>query len=185
MNLEKLNTWLTFVGHIAILLGLIALAVEIRHNTSAVRAQELGDLQNQEQERRVLMLSTDLPRTYLKSLKSPSELNLEEIYIVNAYMSYRLDQLRRYYRAYQDGIINKEDWESEAFNVPIYLDTPIGRLVWGHLKKDYSKESRFVAAVEAALANGVVVPDDIYYRDLQNSISGMTDKPHKLSDSND
>jgi hypothetical protein len=150
VNLEKWNAWLTFVGQIAILLGLIALAVEIRHNTSAVRAQELGDLQSQTQDRRVLMLSTDLRRIYLKSLTSPSELNLEEIYTVNAYISYRLDQLRRFYRAYQDGIINEEDWESDVITVPIYLDTPIGRLVWGHLKEDYSKTSRFVAEVEAA-----------------------------------
>ena len=145
MNLEKLNAWLTFVGHIAILLGLIALAVEIRHNTSAVRAQELGDLQNQTQERRVLMLSTDLPRTYLKSLTSPSELSLEEIYIVNAYLNYRLDQLRRTYRAYEDGIINQEDWESELINVPIYLGTQVGRLMWGHIKEDFPKGSGFVA----------------------------------------
>ncbi len=42
MKIEKLNPWLNFIGNLAILFGLIAVAIEIRDNSAAVRAQELG-----------------------------------------------------------------------------------------------------------------------------------------------
>jgi len=171
--MKKLNGWLTFAGNIAILLGLIALAIEIRHNTSAVRAQELGDLQSQTQERREMMLTSDLPKIYMKSLYSPSELTIEEIYRMNGLVNYRIDHLMRAYRTYQDGILTAEDWESQVRNVPVYLDSAIGRLTWDQLKEDYALYPEFVAAVDGALQEGILVPDHEYYLELQKKIRAL------------
>lgn len=68
MKFDKLNPWLSLVGNIAILLGLMAVAIEIRDNSVAVRSQELGALRELNQDRYLAMLSPDFLSLYVKSL---------------------------------------------------------------------------------------------------------------------
>lgn len=44
MNLEKLNSWLTFAANIGVIAGIVFLAIEIRQNSNAVRAQTRAQL---------------------------------------------------------------------------------------------------------------------------------------------
>ena len=44
MDLEKLNTWLTLLANIGVLAGIIFLAIEIRQNSDAIRAQTRAQL---------------------------------------------------------------------------------------------------------------------------------------------
>lgn len=173
MKSNKLEAWLSFAGHIAVLLGLVALAIEIRNNTSAVRAQELGELHDQAQERRVLALSTDFPSIYVKSLYSPNELSIEEIYVFASFIHMRLDHLQRHFRAYRDGIITQEDWESELVNVPIYLGGKAGELVWSLAKADFSHDPSFVEHVDRAVRDSDLVPDDKFYLELQKKFQSI------------
>ena len=87
MNIERVNAWLGLFGNIAILVGLIALAIEINDNTVAVRAQELGAQREQGHERQLAMLDEDVRTFYVKSLYNPAELTLEELQGMTAYLS--------------------------------------------------------------------------------------------------
>ncbi len=49
MNVDRLDGRLTFAGNLANLLGLVALAIAINDITEAVRAQELGSMNDQTQ----------------------------------------------------------------------------------------------------------------------------------------
>jgi hypothetical protein len=173
MKMEKLNAWIGFSGNVAILLGLIALAVEISDNTAAVRAQELGALQEQTQERRLALLSKDLRELYIKSLYSPAELTLDELLAINTILTYRVTVLNRYYRAYSDGIIQQEDWESVLLEVPIFLGSSFGRLFWDEIKADYPHEPDFVDDMTRALSSSAVIPDDEYFINLQERVRAL------------
>jgi len=167
MKIDKLNTWIGFSGNIAILLGLIALAVEISENTAAVRAQELGAQRQENQDRQLAMLGADTREFYVKSLYNPAELTLVELQGMTAYLSYRVGSLERAYQSYLDGIIRPADWERRLYDIPIYLGTSFGRLWWNLGKNDYTNRPEFVSAVDQAIEAGPVVPDDQFLLQLQ------------------
>jgi hypothetical protein len=168
MKLERVNGLLSFLGNIAILLGLIALAVEINDNTAAVRAQELGALADQDRERQLAMLDPDVRAFYVKSLYSPEELTLDELMGMTSYLSYRVGVLGRTHQAYLDGIVRPADWEVRLLDVPIFLGSPFGQLWWDSAKADYADIPEFVDAIDQAIATSPVVPDDEFLLDLQS-----------------
>lgn len=44
MDFEKLNRWLTFLANVGVIAGIVFLAVEIRQNSNAIRAQTRAQL---------------------------------------------------------------------------------------------------------------------------------------------
>lgn len=44
MDIQKLNSWLTFLANIGVIAGIVFLAIEIRQNSDAVRAQTRAQL---------------------------------------------------------------------------------------------------------------------------------------------
>ena len=127
MKMEQVNAWLGFAGNIAILLGLVAVAIQINDNTAAVRAQELGAIAEQVQQRQHVLLDSDVRALYVKSLVAPAELTLEDLQGMTAYLSIRVGHLRRTYQAWRSGILQPEDWAAHLQTVPVYLATPFGR----------------------------------------------------------
>ena len=72
MKMKRINAWLALSGNIAILLGLVLLAIEINGNTEALRAQELANLNSINRQRQLLMASEpEMQDMYVKSLYSP------------------------------------------------------------------------------------------------------------------
>lgn len=130
MKLDRLNPWLSFIGNIAILMGLMAVAIEIRDNSVAVRSQELGALRELNQDRYLAMLSPDLTSMYVKSLQNPAKMTAEELWGMANYVNVRISLALRGFRAYQSGKLSKDDWDAELSGVPLSLDTPLGKLLW-------------------------------------------------------
>ena len=168
--MEKLNHWLTLISNVTILIGLILVAVEINDNTRAVRSQEVGALHEMSLTRQSVLLSENVNQAYTKSLLSPGELTFEEMSLLINYIAMTLNNLERSYMAYTNGIITEEDWNDQLYTVPIYLGTEFGQTLWVQLKNDYSNLPDFVDALENALANSPVVPDDEFYIELHERL---------------
>ena len=175
MNLEKLNGWLTFLGNIAIVLGLVALAIEINENTTAVRAQELGALQEQIQARQLASLSGDFSEVYAKGLYRPDELTVSDLVRLVPFLSHWLSNMQRTRQAYLDGVIREVDYHAQLLSAPIWFGTDLGKIVWTQLKADYAHDPDFVAAIDDALRTSPVVPDDQWYVVLQQRLHGSLD----------
>ena len=170
MNLERLNSWLTFLGNIAIVLGLIALAIEISENTTAVRAQELGALQEQIQARQLASLNGDFSQIYAKGLYRPGDLTVSDLLRLVPFLSHWLSNMQRTRQAYLDGVIREVDYQAQLLSAPIWFGTEFGRVVWAQLKADYAHDPDFVAAVDEAIRTSPVVPDDQWYVVLQERL---------------
>jgi hypothetical protein len=170
MKLERFNAWLSFAGNIAILTGLVALAIEISDNTAAVRAQELGAVWEQTQTRQLATLEPAFGELYQKSLYSPEELSLAELVRLVPYFSHHLSNLARLNQAYLDGIVRESDWSLELIDVPIYFGSDFGQAVWAELRADYVSRPDFVQAIDDALRTSPIVPDDDWYLNLQSRI---------------
>ena len=179
MTLDKLNPWLSFVGNIAILMGLTAVAIEIRDNSVAVRSQELGALRELNQERYLAMLSPDLASMYVKSLQNPAEMTAEELWGMANYVNIRISLALRGFRAYRNGILSKNDWDAELAGVPLSLDTPLGKLLWQNIKADYADFPEFVLAVDNAIASNTIETDDRWLADLQVQVKSLRQSPEQ------
>ena len=106
MNVERLNTWMSFAGQIAVLLGLVALAIEINANTKALRVQVTENSFALQQERMAATAgNAELQALYVKSLLSPSELTPAEVWGLAAYLGIRLESGKRSFHHYKDGVI--------------------------------------------------------------------------------
>lgn len=173
MKLEKINSLLGLAGNFAVLLGLIALAIEINDNTAAMRSQELSSFQERTQSLLASLMGEDIRRIYVKSLTEPEALTLEELRGITAYLSIRISNLERIYTAEASGIIRREDWESEILGAPIYLGSQFGRVFWENIKGDYAHRPEFVEAVDTALTTSPILPDDEYFLDLQNDLRNL------------
>ena len=165
---------LSLLANAGVIAGIVFLAYEVRQNTEAVRAEELVSRLDADLQRELTMATDpDLQALYIKSLYNPEELTLEELWGISSFLSYRVENLRRAYLSYQDGVTQQIDWEQRAFIVPIYLGSPFGRAYWEHLKADFANTPLFVQAVEEALATSPVVPDNIWLLELQETLNGF------------
>ena len=173
MKLEQLNAWLSFVGNIAIVLGLVALAIEINENTAAVRAQELGALQEQVQARQLASLDGDFSQVYAKGLYHPAELTVADLTRLVPFLSHWLSNMQRTHQAYVDGILRKVDYDAQVLSAPIWFGTEFGAVVWSQIKSDYAHDPDFVASVDEALRTSPVVPDDEWYITLKARLQAI------------
>jgi hypothetical protein len=71
MNFEKLNTWLTFVANVGVIIGLIFLVVELRlSNHQSASATEQDRANTVDQKFREFALSNHMPEIYVKISES-------------------------------------------------------------------------------------------------------------------
>jgi len=84
MDLEKLNKWLTLLANIGVLAGIIFLAIEIRQNSDAIRAQTRAQLAEEVTE----LFSVNMnDQGYATVLMRGN--NVEELSAVEQYQYYR------------------------------------------------------------------------------------------------
>jgi hypothetical protein len=161
------------LANIGVLASVIVLALEIRGNTVASRSQEIGSLFEQDQALLATTIEASMSELYVKSLYQPADLTLVELQRITAYLSTRMNILRRVNDAYLNGIARREDWERRVNAVPIYLGSPFGLLWWSHIKADYAESPDFVEAIEAALNGSPTVPDDEWLLDFEKDVRAL------------
>lgn len=169
MNFQKLNNSLTVIANLAVLLGLVALVVEIRANTAAIRSEEWGSISDQ-----ALAASNgtnpELNAVYIKALYNLDELSIEELRLYVSHLTARIRVISRGYVSFQNGTVSEEDWRNLVGNVPIFLGTKSGLTIWGKLREDYKSRPEFVSEIERVLEESDLTPDDVWLLDLQSKI---------------
>jgi|SaaInlV_100m_DNA_5_1039725.scaffolds.fasta_scaffold65520_2 hypothetical protein len=113
MNFEKLNTWLTFVANVGVVIGLIFLVVELRQsNDQAAAATEQDRANVVDLQFREFASSAYLPEIYAKIAESGVDsLSSVELQRARAWEIARiirqLGQVRQYQMGYLDESIYK------------------------------------------------------------------------------
>jgi hypothetical protein len=161
MNVERLNAWMSFAGQVAVLLGLVALAIEINANTKALRVQLTENSFALQQERMAATAgNAELQALYVKSLLSPWELTPAEVWGLSAHLGIRLESAKRSFHHYKDGVITEASWEEALDSIYYSFSAPFGQLYWSESKEAYVDAPDFVAAVDRRLVDGEGLPND-------------------------
>lgn len=177
MKLRQVNPWLNLVGNLAILLGLVAVAIEIRNNSAAVRLQALSVLSEQTTQLNLAASEPGFARLYVKSLETPHEMTAQEVWGLTNYMSTRLGRVLWSYDAYRSGVLSEEDWQMEASVTPIWFNTQFGRLAWDSLRSDFLDVPEVMQAIDNALADPKFMANDEFLTGLQERLNRTRSGP--------
>jgi hypothetical protein len=158
------DKYINVVQSFALLVTLGIVAVQARDQSYVVEQQEFGSLI--EQQHAIFELQIDYGELYVKSLMEPASLSVPEIWKIAELIYLRIELLERFQKGGINGIISEADVASEFADTQIYLNTPIGRLVWKQARIDYGVSSQFVRRIESALANNDMSSDDEFLQSL-------------------
>ena len=172
MNMERLNAWLGLAGNIAVLLGLIALAVEINGNTKALHVQVMENTAALKQESNLAVAAnTDLQALYAKALLSPAELTPSEVWGAVGHFEELMERRLRKYNLLKSGVLSEEQWQSELRSLPYNFGTPFGQLLWSETKDTYDPD--FVAVIDEALAKYDDESNDQWLRRFHEKVADL------------
>lgn len=172
MKIERMNAWLGLAGNIAVLLGLIALAVEINGNTKALRVQVMENTASLDQEARLAVAgNTEMQTLYAKALLRPAELTPSELWGASLYFEERLLDDERKYNLFKSGVLPEEQWQRELRTVPYHFGTTFGRFFWSEAKDGFDPD--FVAAIDNELAKFEGESNDQWLRSFHEKIQDL------------
>jgi hypothetical protein len=175
MKKIDLGQTITMFANIGVIASVVFLALEIRGNTAAIQQQEIGALEDQDQNLLLARLDPELADLYITAMYSPHELSRSDLYRLTTIFSVRGSILRRTYNAYRRGIVGADEWERRLNQVPIYWGTEFGRVWWEYARDDYVALPEFVRAINGALAESSIVPDDEWLLGLEAQVERMAE----------
>lgn len=109
LDFDKLNKWLTLVANIAILGGLVFLALEIQQNTNAVRSAAIQEATNVAREHPLLFAqNADVNRIAMAEYESLSEEEQQRRFWLDVSFWHAMQGL---YRQNEMGTFPQQEWE--------------------------------------------------------------------------
>ena len=135
MAKNKLDNWLGVLGNLAVVVGLIVVAVELNQNSvianGELTSQFMSNWQNLDQSRQ----DPSFARVYAKSIERPEELTLAEKVQLDGYYWAMMDQLELTRLLVNSELFNSSYEKIVRPNVRIFLTTPYAQAWWAAYKR--------------------------------------------------
>ena len=129
MNSEKINQRLTLAANVGVLIGVIFLALEVRHASDMAQAQMADAAVAGHNELNLALISDpQVARVFVVGLYEPSNLSDAEAVQFAAWMRARVNQELRLRRMHQLGFKSAEERKDELRQLASMLSTPGGAL---------------------------------------------------------
>jgi hypothetical protein len=157
VNWDKTTRWLTIAANLAVLGGLILVAIQIRQNTAITRAQVANDYFMADMQLELAMMGDDPAASWIKAVYTPSELTPLDAAVVDRYFNYGLVQIQRLQRMNELGLAD-DRWQDRINYLRWHLGNEVGRRWWGQARRDFSAE--FAAQVDSVLAQDKAASDN-------------------------
>jgi len=140
MNVDKLNSWLGVLASIGVLIGIVFLAIEIRHASNAAQAQMLDSVADGFNTVNMAVISDpQVARVWIVGLYEPK--NLSDAEAVQFAMILRAlgNQFQRLMQLNDLGLITDYEWDLNAEQLAGLLSTPGGKLFVESNKKEFPR----------------------------------------------
>ena len=113
-RLDRASSWLSLVASLAILVGLILVAIELNQNTEHLRLQLLDQSAARETESNLALLGENPTAAIEKSVREPENLTYAEFRIVDAYLISVLSGWEDRFFLYEAGLVDASDWKQKV-----------------------------------------------------------------------
>lgn len=149
MDIDKVGGWLNLTANIAVLVGIIFLALEVRHAGNSTEMQMQDSLADGFNELAIELASDPiLARLYVIGLNSPERLTDVEAIQFGMFFRAYLNQQFRVFQLYNLGVMSEDDWTLSAEELGTMLSTPGGRL---YMEGNHDVSPEFEAAFKPYL----------------------------------
>jgi hypothetical protein len=158
MNSLKINDWLALIANVAVVGGIVFLAIEIQQNNELLRSESRQTLVAND----VTSLTVNLENAdVFARLVSEKDLSAEDQLRLS--FMYMLDLRNREFEYFQftNGLLDKETWLSYRQVVLINHSTGIGKTWWDEIGRAVV-DPEFAKLIDEILANAQ--PDKTYKR---------------------
>ena len=111
MNSELITRWTAIITKLAVVIGLVVVALEFRSNTRAIQADRVNsNAQFYFDINSVILQDEELAALRYKAISDPMSLTDNELLRYNAYLDMHYGNYLNIYRNYRDGLVSEEDW---------------------------------------------------------------------------
>ncbi len=111
--LDRASTWLSLVAGLAILVGLVLVAIELNQNTKHLRLQLMDQIIARSNENNRALLGENPTAAIEKSVREPESLTHAEFLIVDAYLINALSVWEDRFFLYTAGLVDAPDWKQK------------------------------------------------------------------------
>ena len=158
MNSSKINEWLSLVANLAVVAGIIFLAIQIRQNNELLRSESRQTLVSND----VTSLAANLDNVEVfAKLISQEELSAEDQLRLSFMFAIDIRNREFEYFQYINGLLDEETWLSYRRVILINHSNRIGRAWWNDVGRGIV-DPEFAKRVDDLLVGAQ--PDDTYRR---------------------
>ena len=158
MNNSKVNEWLTLIANVAVVGGIIFLAIGIRQNNELLRSESRQALITND----VASLAANFQNAdVFAKLVSDSEMSAEDQLRLSFMFALDLRNREFEYFQYINGLLDEQTWLAYRHVILINHSTGLGRTWWDEIGRGIV-DPDFAMLVDELLADAE--PDDTYKR---------------------
>ena len=153
---SKINEWLTLVANVAVVGGILFLAIELRQNNELLRSESRQALIAND----VTSLTANLENTdVFAKLVAGDSLSAEDQLRLSFMFALDLRNREFEYLQYVNGLLDEETWRAYLNVIRINHSTELGRKWWDEIGRGFV-DPQFAALVDDVLAGAN--PDETY-----------------------
>ena len=166
---DRVNSWLSLIASVGILVGLVLVAIELNQNTDQLRLQLVVQTTQKIFENNRDLLGDNPTSTIAKSITNPEDLTYEEFLIASSFVLNGLNEWEDRFFIHEKGLISDRDWKRHIdHNIGWTLGNRFAQQYWQIAKSVFEKE--FVQYIDQALTN---IDENSTYREwLESGFSG-------------
>jgi hypothetical protein len=156
MNSSKVNDWLTLLANIAVVGGIVFLAIELRQNNELLRSESRQTLVSND----IASLNANIGQAdVFARLVSGEDLSAEEQLRLSFMFMLDLRNREFEYFQYKNGLLDEETWLAYRYVIVINHSTKLGRAWWDKVGRAVV-DPGFARMVDELLATAE--PDETY-----------------------
>ena len=151
MNWDRISRWSTAVSNLAVIGGLVLVAMQIQQNTELTQAQLMNDYYLADMQLELAMMGDDPAASFTKAVFHPETLTEYDAVVLDRYFNYGMVQLQRLGSMDQMGLAG-EGWQNGIGYLRWHLGNEAGRRWWRQTRGDGPARNDLMAAMDSVLA---------------------------------
>ena len=176
MQSKRSTTWLQILSNLALIGGLVLVAVQVQQTRDLTRLQMRLELLGSFQQLEQGMLGEDPSVAWAKSIRDPSSLSDAEVKVVDSYLVSQLNQWNRLVSMEEAGLVEIGALErSIRSDTWFYFGNPFARRWWRSMRDHGEWDPDLVRLLDAEISR---IDDDINERWL-NDLRSAGDSPDR------
>jgi hypothetical protein len=141
MTKATVGQWITVATNIAVLIGVLLVAYELRQNAELARLEMTQTRISANQQAEAAFFDPRVSEVWVKSFKEPETMTLAEIRAMDSYLAIHLNQMMRVYEQEREGLVKSGEtlkWMQADF--PFLFGSRFAKAWWEEFGRNWPSD---------------------------------------------